>query len=88
MEERKIEELVNDITNFVNSASDFDSAVFISKMRREHRTLQQSFTRLVLLWVEYVASNEYQYDLRNKASHEACKRLLEGHPDITSLPLI
>jgi len=53
-----IKALVNQITNFVNSYTD-DRKQFISMMSNEHRTLQQSFTRLVLEWLELVASDEY-----------------------------
>jgi len=70
-----IQKLVEQITDFVNSYS-IDSDGFIEAMSREHRTLQQSFTRLVLKWLEYVASDEYRYDGRNKASHEVAKQII------------
>lgn len=68
MNQSEVTQLVSEITNFVNSYS-LDPAEFIQAMSREHRTLQQSFTRLVLVWLEYVASEDYRYDDRNKASH-------------------
>jgi len=70
-----IQKLVEQITDFVNSYS-IDSDGFIEAMSREHRTLQQSFTRLVLKWLEYVASDEYRYDGRNQGSHEIAKRIM------------
>lgn len=69
------QELVNEITNFVNSFTPDESA-FIEAMSREHRTLQQSFTRLVLKWLEFVASDDYRYDDRNKASHIIANTLI------------
>lgn len=58
---------------------------FIELMTRKHRTLQQTFTKLCLKWIEKVASPEYTYDGRNEASHKQCKRLLDNwklkHPD-------
>ena len=70
-------ELVEKITDFVNSYS-LKSEQFNEAMSREHRTLQQSFTRLCLKWIEYVASDEYRTDGRNEASHEICAQLLKG----------
>lgn len=72
----EINELVNEITNFVNSFTP-DEDGFIKSMSREHRTLQQSFTKLVLRWLEFVASDEYRYDGRNEASHTIVKELIE-----------
>ena len=58
---------------------------FVALMTRKHRTLQQSFTKLCMQWIEKVASPEYTYDGRNEASHKQCKRLLDNweltHPD-------
>jgi len=51
---------------------------FNSLMSREHRTLQQSFTRLCLEWIEYVASENYHTDLRNEQSHKISKKLVES----------
>ena len=75
-EEQKTKELVNEITNFVNSYND-KSKVFNETMSREHRTLQQSFTRLCLNWIEFVSKEEYRTDLRNEGSKNICKELME-----------
>lgn len=71
------QELVKQITSFVNSYS-IDSLPFIEAMEKEHRTLQQSFTKLCLLWIENCASHTYRYDGRNEASHEISKRLIDA----------
>jgi hypothetical protein len=71
-----IKKLVGEITDFVNSYN-ADRKQFIIMMSREHRTLQQSFTRLVLEWLEHVASGDYIHDDRNKASHEIARDLIE-----------
>jgi len=71
-------ELVEKITDFVNSYS-LKSEQFNEAMSREHRTLQQSFTRLCLKWLEHVASDEYRTDGRNEASHELCKDLIGAY---------
>ena len=76
-ETAEIQELVNEITNFVNSFTP-DEAKFIELMSREHRTLQQSFTRLCLKWLEHIASDDYRTDDRNQGSHVTAKALIEA----------
>ena len=69
------EKIVADLAKLVNSMS-FKPEYFIDAMSREHRTLQQSFTKLCMQWLEYVASDEYRYDGRNEASHVLCKQII------------
>lgn len=45
-------------------------------MSMQHRTLQQSFTRLCLKWIEHVASPEYRTDPRNEQSQKIAQELL------------
>ena len=75
--EKDAKEIANQITNYVNSygrkSEDFNSA-----MSREHRTLQQNFTRLCLSWLEHCASDEYNFDARNESSHDISKVLIES----------
>lgn len=70
-----VEELVEEITRYLNSTLPKERS-FIAAMNSQHRTLQQSFTKLCLKWLEYVASEDYRYDDRNKASHEIAKELV------------
>lgn len=63
--------------NIVNPMS-FKPDTFIQAMSTEHRTLQQSVTRLMLQWLEHVASPEYRRDLRNESSHLVCKEMING----------
>ncbi len=56
----------------------FDYDGFCEAMSREHRTLQQSFTRLCIHWLCTCASDDYKYDGRNEASHEVAKALIES----------
>lgn len=51
---------------------------FIETASCQHRTLQQSFTKLCMEWLEHCASDEYKFDLRNEASHEIAKQMIEG----------
>lgn len=56
----------------------FDNEGFCKEMTKEHRTLQQSFTRLCIHWLCTCASDDYRYDGRNEASHEVAKALIES----------
>lgn len=57
---------------------------FIDEASRMHRTLQQSFTRVALAWIEHVASDVYRYDPRNESSHNVCKEMLQAFRDAQS----
>jgi hypothetical protein len=63
------------LTSYVNSFST-DHEYFIKAMSREHRTLQQSATKLMFQWIEYAASDDYRFDKRNEATHEICKQIV------------
>lgn len=73
----RAEEAKTAMSRFVNSYG-VDSQEFIDLMSREHRTLQQSFTRLCLKWIEKVGSEEYRTDARNEASKEVCHKMLQA----------
>ena len=87
--DEKIKEQVNQVTDMLNSFS-FDYEGFCKQMCKEHRTLQQSFTRLCIHWLSTCASDEYQYDGRNEASHEIAKALIESQDAdfIGNIPMI
>jgi hypothetical protein len=70
------EKIVDDLASLVNSMS-FKPDYFIEAMGREHRTLQQSFTKLCLQWIEYVGHNGYPHDGRNEASHQVCHGIVK-----------
>lgn len=69
-------ETVQTVTSFLNTFSSMEND-FIQEMNREHRTLQQNFTKLCLAWLENCAGEDYRYDLRNEASHKISKELIE-----------
>ena len=87
-DEQEIKNTVQAISHLVNVCGHEDEEFFIREMGREHRTLQQGFTRLCRAWFLYLASlEECHYDLRNEASVELAKKIkatLEDNP----LPLI
>lgn len=70
-------ELADLMSAFLNSyIPEYDQ--FIELMNREHRTLQQSFTRLCLKWLENCASKDYGFDLRNEDSHTISKTIIDS----------
>jgi len=89
-------EVANYISRFVNTLSlESNSEKFIAEMNREHKTLQQSFTKFCLLWIENCASDEYRTDGRNEAAQNISKEVIEtfkanNHDFVPSsfLPLI
>ena len=81
---RKNAEMVSEM---VNSFS-FDYQGFCDEMSKEHRTLQQNFTRLCIYWLSHCASDGYQYDGRNEASHEVAKLIMSVDADSLYLPMV
>lgn len=77
MNSGNVKDQVNKVSEMLNSFT-FDYEGFCKEMTREHRTLQQSFTRLCIQWLATCASDEYRYDGRNEASHEIAKALMES----------
>lgn len=77
MKAKTAEETVQTMTDFVNNFS-MNPTEFIEAMSREHRTLQQSFTRLVFMWIEHCATDEYRHDLRNEATHRISKEVVDA----------
>lgn len=68
------------LTDVVNTMSN-DNEDFIAAMSHQHRTLQQSFTRLCLGWIEHAAKPEYMTDPRNESTKEVCAALMEAWDD-------
>jgi len=73
------EELVERITDFVNNMS-YDQRGFLEAMSKQHRTLQQEFTRLCFKWIENCATEKYskRTDLRNAATHGVSKDVVDA----------
>lgn len=54
-----------------------------------HRTLQQELMKTIVVIIKKMGDDGYGTDLRNRASHELCKRIVEsGLLDDTHLPFI
>ena len=63
-----------------------DTTLFVERMSREHRTLQQTFTRLCIKWLQHLSQTEH-YDLRNEASVEFAKSI-KRELDNAAIPFI
>lgn len=74
MNENKNVQMVSDMLNSMG----FNPEEFCKQFTKEHRTLQQNFTRLCINWLCTCASDDYRYDGRNEASHLIAKALIEN----------
>jgi hypothetical protein len=74
-------EMAGEMTDFVNTFSSEPRKEFVQAMASEHRTLQQSFTRLCLEWIEHCASTDYRTDGRNESSHHICKAMIQAYKE-------
>ena len=66
----KVADIVNDFS--------FSPEEFCKAMSREHRTLQQSFTRLCIHWICTCSEEDYAYDARNEHSHLVSKAIVQS----------
>lgn len=66
----------HDVSNMLNSLG-FVPELFCAEMVRDHRTIQQNFTRLCFEWIKTCASDDYPHDERNRASHVKCKAIVD-----------
>lgn len=68
----------NAVSNIVNYSGGAGTNAFLEQMSRDHRTLQQSFTRLCLQWLEQVAERKGPQftDARNETSQEIAENLI------------
>lgn len=72
----QITKAVAEISKAVNTFGSI-SPEFNALMSREHRTLQNSFTRLCLGWLEHIASEEYKTDPRNESGAAVSRKLMQ-----------
>ena len=62
---------------------------FAESTRYYHRTLQQELMKTIVEIIRMVGNKNYGTDLRNQASHELCKRIVDsGVLDEAHLPFI
>ena len=73
-EERKQE--VDNISNMINKMG-FSPTEFCNRFLKEHRSIQADFTHLCITWLKTIGANDYEFDDRNKRSHEIAKMIKE-----------
>ena len=66
------------VTDLLNSLC-FDYDGFCRDMVREHRTLQQQFTKLCIEWIKTCADEDYRHDGRNERSHFIAKEIVTAY---------
>lgn len=78
------------MSSYVNSFNDARTREFVDEMSREHRTLQQNFTRLCAAWLHHLGQDVHNlYDDRNEASVMLGRAFVENIPHETRhLPTI
>ena len=73
--------IYNKVSNFINNFN-CDEKGFVDGVFTDHRTLQQSFFRLILKVVERFANLEtHQYDGRNESSVRKAKIMIKALKD-------
>lgn len=77
------------MSDFLNTMGDGEAIKgFVEAMSRQHRTLQQGFTRLVVAWILDLSKREH-YDPRNEASVMLAKKIVANvEADSLFLPTI
>lgn len=88
LQNSKENKAVENLMSSINS-TDWNSLRFGRSVAMQHRTLQQSLMKSFIAMIRIMASDNYSYDLRNKASHELAKRIVEsGVLEDDTLPFI
>lgn len=71
---------------FVNNMNDKPKRLAVAQLMREHRTIQQNMMRFVMFFVE--AMSQQSFDLRNEASIELAKAIMQIDVRTRTLPRI
>ena len=85
-----VKQNAEEVSNMLCSLG-FSPELFCAEMRKDHRTIQQNFTRLCFEWIKTCAVDDYPHDDRNRASHVKCKAIvsrMESDPAWDFLPFI
>lgn len=62
---------------------------FAESISLYHKTIQQTLMRTIVAVIKKMGAEDYSVDLRNKASHELCRDILNsGLIDEIHLPMI
>lgn len=69
-------ELATKVEDAINSFS-FSPKAFAASIPYWHRTLQQTFWRVIVACIKVYADENYRHDLRNQASHLEAKEMMQ-----------
>lgn len=69
-------ELATKVENAINSFC-FSPKAFAASIPFWHRTLQQTFWRVIVACIKVYADENYRHDLRNQASHLEAKEMMQ-----------
>lgn len=87
LERDMVRDAVRLLSRIANSGA--STKMFVEEMSREHRTLQQVMTGMMLAWFNHLAKlADEEYDLRNEASVKTARKIVEATGGVTRLPLI
>jgi len=73
-------ELAEEISSFVNGASDSQIDTLVKGMAKDHPTLQQIKMKLCCKFIEAMANKPYT-DARNETSQKVAKGMIKGHKE-------
>ena len=76
----KGEQVARDMFKMLNVMGGRNSQDFIATMGREHRTIQQNFTKLCFAWIKDLSEREH-WDARNEASVRFAKSVMKNVPE-------
>ena len=80
-------DIAAEMSRFVNCCGSEHIQAFVDAMGLDHPTLQQSFSRLCVVWFRLLAKTEH-FDLRNEASVKLARRIVGELEDSLALPMI
>jgi hypothetical protein len=88
MANKTAREMAEAITDYLNNFSREPAENLVEELLRQHRTLQQSFSRFCLRWFERLAEAPHGHDLRNEASVKLAQEIKKIDPRVRALPLV
>jgi PhoPQ-activated pathogenicity-related protein len=88
MTDKTAQEMAEAITSYLNNFSQQPTEELVEALLRQHRTLQQSFSRFCLRWFERLAEAPYGHDLRNEASVKLAQEIVKVDLRVRALPLV
>lgn len=78
MEKTRAEIAIDGLADYANNFNPNSDKLLAEFFRVEHRTLQQSMLRTMLVIIETIADDSYRTDGRNEQAKAICKKILAG----------